>query len=278
MRQQRSAPHYHVAKMSPAIKDARLSSTQDTLLLSLERRLQLHIQAETNAVIMEKKHHQHQQDVDHASRNQTSASDDAGAATVKEFLASFTRSQAAETNKGPHGLSSEFEVFTAKIDTDVASWDALYSHAQQSFALVEDMETSHAQVVAKTQALYHSFENILQQVEALQTRVGVIAAPLPYFTAIDGIAQTLGFGVKFAPPSAGSAALGSAEAAALNLAAGQPAVQVFQHKRNVDPTSTRFAETFEKIDASVAYLEAHVSMVILLMADSFTNALASFCA
>lgn len=246
--------------MSPALKDARLSGTQETLLLSLERRLQLHIQAETNAVIMENKHHQHQQDVDLTSRDQSV--DEGAAATVKDFLASFARAQAAEANQGGHGLSSEFEAFAAKIEADVAAWNALYSHAHQSFALVEDMETSHAQVVAKTQALYHSFENILQQVEALQTRVGVIAAPLPYFTAIDGIAQTLGFGVKFAPPSAGSAALGSAEAAALSLTAGQPAVQVFQHKRNVDPTNARFAETFEKIDASVAYLEAHVSSMV----------------
>ena len=146
--------------------------------------------------------------------------------------------------------------FAVKVDACASEWGQLYSHAHQSFALVEEMETSHAQVASKTQALYDSFENILQQVEALNTRVDVIAAPMPHFTAIDRIAQTLGFGVKFAAPSSNVST--SAHTTGSHAQQVQQPVQVFQHKRNIDPTTKAFEEALEKIDASVAYLEQHV--------------------
>ena len=42
------------------------------------------------------------------------------------------------------------------------------------------------------------FEAYLQQIAALDARVALLAAPMPCFTAIDTVAQALGFRVKFA--------------------------------------------------------------------------------
>ncbi|GMF24831.1 unnamed protein product [Phytophthora lilii] len=110
------------------------------------------------------------------------------------------------------------------------------------------MEASHVQVAAKTQALYRSFEDVLQQVEALDARVAAVAAPMPHFTAIDGAAHALGFGVKFAASRAPVAAAADAG----------KAVQVFQHRRGIDPTTHSFEQALQKIDECVAYLTQHL--------------------
>lgn len=237
-----------------SVKDVRLSAKQEALLHSLERRVQLRVQAESNALLMKQ-----QSDDDPSS----------AAATMKEFLSrrvAGCMTAEADGVKGavPGTNDHALAQFALKLDACAADWTQLFAHAHGSFALVEEMEASHAQVASKTQALYDSFENVLQQVEALNTRVDVIAAPMPHFTAIDRIAHTLGFGVKFAAPSSsGGRAVGSGGAASgtSTTSQTQQPVQVFQHKRNIDPTTSAFEDALEKIDASVAYLEHHVRIL-----------------
>lgn len=241
-----------------SVKDVRLSAKQEALLHSLERRVQLRAQAESNALLMQ----QQQSDDDPSS----------AAATMKEFLSRRVAGRTTAKADGVKGAvpgtnDHALAQFALKLDACAADWTQLFAHAHGSFALVEEMEASHAQVASKTQALYDSFENVLQQVEALNTRVDVIAAPMPHFTAIDRIAHTLGFGVKFAAPSStsssGGRAVGSGGAAsgASTTSQTQQPVQVFQHKRNIDPTTSAFEDALEKIDASVAYLEHHVRIL-----------------
>ncbi|KAF1315147.1 Conserved oligomeric golgi complex subunit, partial [Globisporangium splendens] len=253
-----------VAALS-SVKDVRLSAKQEALLHALERKVQLRAQAESNALIMQ----------------QTLRSESAGesddvfaAASMKEFLSrhiadSLRRSQESKSDATLAGGCASVSAgdvtlasFAVQVDACAAEWSEMYSHAHQSFALVEEMEASHAQVASKTQALYDSFENILQQVEALNTRVDVIAAPMPHFTAIDKVAQTLGFGVKFASASSNAStamtAVGAANVQPQTQQQRQQPVQVFQHKRNIDPTTKAFEEALEKIDACVAYLEQHL--------------------
>ncbi|CAI5704959.1 unnamed protein product [Peronospora farinosa] len=124
--------------------------------------------------------------------------------------------------------------------------------------------TSHVQVVTKTQALYRTFETNLQQIEALDARVAVIAAPMPHFTAIDTIAQALGFGVKFATPSNDKKLSNQVETTRGTGASfkkkgtkSSQAVQVYQHRREIDPTTKGFEQALEKIDTSVAFLTKH---------------------
>ncbi|TMW66898.1 hypothetical protein Poli38472_012014 [Pythium oligandrum] len=204
----------------PSVKDAVLSVSQETLLHALERRVQLHVQAERTAALLPD-----------ATEETTSLP-----VFLKQHVHRLSTVSTASTT-----------AFARQVDACVDDWNALYAHAHQSFALVEEMESSHGQVVSKTQALYDSFETILQQVEALNMRVELIAAPMPHFLAIDGIAQTLGFGVQFAAPSS---ATGDAHRV-------QQPVQVFQHKRSIDPTTKAFQQALEKIDVAVMFLEAH---------------------
>ncbi|GLD98258.1 hypothetical protein PINS_up006955 [Pythium insidiosum] len=243
----------------PSVRDVPLSSKQETLLLSLERRVQLHAQAEQHAAL--------HKTATTPGASDSSSIDGSRAATVKEFLRQHVHDVAALgvsvsasgelTVVANTRSQEELDVrgasrFSAELEHCMADWQALHAHAHESMALVEEMETSHGQVVSKTQALYDSFENILQQVDALTTRVDLIAAPMPHFIAIDGIAKTLGFGVKFALPSSSGAGKDGAAASAV-----QQPVQVFQHKRNVDPTTPAFQQALEKIDVAVAFLEDH---------------------
>lgn len=244
-----------MAMVAPSsVKDVRLSAKQEALLHSLERRVQLRAQAESNALLMQ----QHSDDDPSAV---------AAAATMKEFLSRRVAGSAIPHAAGKEGTAATgtnghaLAQFALKVDACAADWTQLFSHAHGSFALVEEMEASHAQVASKTQALYDSFENVLQQVEALNTRVDVIAAPMPHFTAIDRIAHTLGFGVKFAAPSSTSSSGGGSTVGTNANSHTQQPVQVFQHKRNIDPTTAAFEDALEKIDASVAYLEHHVRII-----------------
>uniref|UniRef100_K3WNE7 Conserved oligomeric Golgi complex subunit 3 C-terminal domain-containing protein n=1 Tax=Globisporangium ultimum (strain ATCC 200006 / CBS 805.95 / DAOM BR144) TaxID=431595 RepID=K3WNE7_GLOUD len=254
-----------VAALS-SVKDVKLSVKQEALLHALERKVQLRAQAESNALIMQQTLHNERARGDN---------DVFAAASMKEFLSrhiadSLRRSLESKSETTMEGGGADFVAagdatlasFAVQVDACAAEWGEMYSHAHQSFALVEEMEVSHAQVASKTQALYDSFENILQQVEALNTRVDVIAAPMPHFTAIDKVAQTLGFGVKFASASSNANTAmttgGVVHAQPQAQQQRQQPVQVFQHKRNIDPTTKAFEEALEKIDACVAYLEQHV--------------------
>lgn len=218
-----------------SVKDVRLSTRQDALLLSLERRMQLRAQAASRAQLLR------------------GAAD--AAATLRGFRAAHRPSRTSPTST----TSSSEDVavlgrFSARVEASAGDGAQLLAGARQAAALVEDMEASHAQVAAKTRALYDSFETVLQQVEALTARVDAVAAPLPHFTAIARAAQTLGFGVKFAAASAGVTGGGGGG----STASHQPPVQVFQHRRSIDPTTKAFEDALEQIDASVAYLEQHV--------------------
>lgn len=237
--------------LMPQVRDAPLSAAQESLLLALERRVQVHLQAEAHAALLQQR---------------SSASD--VVPTVKDLLLSSTSApRSAPPSPRSPAMDASFLRFSAKINACASQWEELFAHAHLSFALVEEMEASHAQVASKTQALYESFENVLQQVEALDARVEAIAAPMPHFIAIDGVAHALGFGVKFAPPSAtsnASAATGKGSAPPTNAQAQQPAVQVFQHRRSVDPTAAAFDAALDKIDESVAFLSQHVRLSVVL--------------
>jgi hypothetical protein len=223
----------------PQVRDAPLSAAQEAQLVALERRVQLHLQAEAHAALVQ----------------QRSPAADV-VPTVKDLLSSCSAAPATSDSSAP-AMDAAFVAFSGRIGACAAQWDALFSHAHQSFALVEEMEASHAQVAAKTQALYESFEKVLTQVEALDARVEAVAAPMPHFVAIDGVAHALGFGVKFAPPS--SAGTAQTEASTQTPTQMQtPAVQVFQHRRSVDPTAAAFDTALDKIDESVAFLSQHV--------------------
>lgn len=237
------------------VRDTRLSAAQEALLLSLERRLQLKTQAETHASLVRSQRRQEAPE------------------TLREFVAQRVDAAAegsSSNNKASVQLDTSFVHLSTQVDTCMAQWDALYAHAHTSQALVAEMEASHVQVAAKTQALYRSFEDVLQQVEALDARVAAIAAPMPHFTAIDGVAHALGFGVKFAAPSSSTSGGGGPGHVLMERAgaarASSPAVttdsskavQVFQHRRGIDPTTPAFEQALEKIDASVAYLTDHL--------------------
>jgi hypothetical protein len=237
-----AAPTDVASRRMPSVRDAKPSSKQESLLLSLERRVQLRAQAERNAALLH----------DPA----TSASSGEYAASVKDFLRQNMHHSTGIPPAHETPIESEsMRAFAVQLDECVGQWKAVYDHAHKSFGLVEEMEQSHEHVVSKTQALYDSFENILQQVEALTSRVELIAAPMPHFMAIDGIARTLGFGVKFASPSAATSKGTTGENASGLI---QQAVQVFQHKRNIDPTTPAFRDALEQIDVAVTYLESHV--------------------
>ncbi|RLN98158.1 hypothetical protein BBJ28_00020800 [Nothophytophthora sp. Chile5] len=243
---------------APGVRDTPLSAAQDALLHSLERQLQLRMQAETNASLMQQQLRQ-KQPVERPSGS-------ASAATVKELLAQ--RQASSVSLKAEIHLAPTFLRLADRMAACSTQWDALSAHAHASQALVAEMEASHVQVAAKTQALYRSFEDVLQQVEALDARVAAIAAPMPHFTAVDSVAHALGFGVKFAAPSSSSSTgahvrmerTGSSATATApsTTADGQKAVQVFQHRRGIDPTTAAFEQALEKIDESVGYLSDHV--------------------
>ncbi|RLN55411.1 hypothetical protein BBJ28_00023375 [Nothophytophthora sp. Chile5] len=243
---------------APGVRDTPLSAAQDALLHSLERQLQLRVQAETNVSLMQQQLRQ-KQPLERPSGS-------ARAATVKELLAQ--RQASSVSLEGEIHLAPTFLRLANRMAACSTQWDALSAHAHASQALVAEMEASHVQVAAKTQALYRSFEDVLQQVEALDARVAAIAAPMPHFTAVDSVAHALGFGVKFAAPSSSSStgahvhmerAGSSASAAApATTTDGQKAVQVFQHRRGIDPTTAAFEQALEKIDVSVGYLSDHL--------------------
>ncbi|KAE9031806.1 hypothetical protein PR001_g9274 [Phytophthora rubi] len=233
------------------VRETRLSAAQEALLLSLERQLQLKTQAETHASLVRSQRRQEAPE------------------TLRDFVAGRVDTAAAEgsscNNKTSVQLDTSFVHLSTQVGTCMAQWDALYAHAHASQALVADMETSHVQVAAKTQALYRSFEDVLQQVEALDARVAAIAAPMPHFTAVDGVAHALGFGVKFAAPSSGGGPshvlmerAGAKTSSSMTTTDSSKAVQVFQHRRGIDPTTSAFEQALEKIDASVAYLTDHL--------------------
>ncbi|POM74287.1 Conserved oligomeric Golgi complex subunit [Phytophthora palmivora] len=233
------------------VRETPLTASQDALLHALERQVELKAQAETHASLLR-------------SQRRPEAPE-----TLREFVTqrqSHVNLVSSRNNKATVQLDTSFMHLSTQMDTCMAQWDALYSHAHASQALVAEMEASHVQVAAKTQALYRSFEDVLQQVEALDARVAAIAAPMPHFTAIDGVAHALGFGVKFAAPSSGSGssghvlmerAGGRARSSSLTMDSSK-AVQVFQHRRGIDPTTQSFEQALEKIDASVAYLTQHL--------------------
>ncbi|KAE9350252.1 hypothetical protein PF008_g6534 [Phytophthora fragariae] len=235
------------------VRETRLSAAQEALLLSLERQLQLKTQAETHASLVRSQRRQEAPE------------------TLRDFVAGrVDLSTAAEgsscNNKTSVQLDTSFVHLSTQVGTCMAQWDALYAHAHASQALVADMEASHVQVAAKTQALYRSFEDVLQQVEALDARVAAIAAPMPHFTAVDGVAHALGFGVKFAAPSSGGGGpshvlmerTGAKTSSSMTTTDSSKAVQVFQHRRGIDPTTSAFEQALEKIDASVVYLTDHL--------------------
>ncbi|KAL3660863.1 hypothetical protein V7S43_014265 [Phytophthora oleae] len=225
------------------VRETRLTASQDALLHSLERQVQLKTHAEAHASLLR-------------SQRRPEALE-----TLQEFMAQRRRGVKDRNNSSPVQLDTSFVHLSTQMDTCMSKWDALYVHAHTSHSLVAEMEASHVQVAAKTQALYRSFEDVLQQVEALDARVAAIAAPMPHFTAIDGVALSLGFGVKFSAPSSGSGGhvlmerAGSKAPPSLD---SSKAVQVFQHRRGIDPTTSSFEQALEKIDASVAYLTQHL--------------------
>ncbi|KAF4321163.1 hypothetical protein JM18_004478 [Phytophthora kernoviae] len=234
------------------VRETPLSAVQDTLLHSLERQLQLKTQAESHASLV---------------RSQTRQD---APETLRDFVAQQLKSKTSSCSRNNNGavqLDTAFIHLSTKVDNCMSQWDHLYAHAHASQALVAEMEASHVQVAAKTQALYRSFEDVLQQVDALDGRVEAIAAPMPHFTAIDGVAHALGFGVKFAAPSSSSSSSGHvlmeragsrASASAAMTSDSHKAVQVFQYRRGIDPTTQSFEQALEKIDASVAYLTEHL--------------------
>ncbi|TYZ59983.1 hypothetical protein PybrP1_002158 [[Pythium] brassicae (nom. inval.)] len=207
-----------------SVATARPSARQDALLLALERRLQLRAQEQSRALLPPAP----------------------PSASLRGFRAAQRPRVGSSLSQPSEDNAVIVRTFAGRVDASAADGAQLLADAQQAAALVEHMESSHAQVAATTRALYDSFESVLQQVEALTARVDAVAAPLPYFTVIDRAAQALGFGVKFAPASGGS-----------TQASAVPPVQVFQHKRSIDPTAKAFADALETIDASVAYLEQH---------------------
>ncbi|CAI5737600.1 unnamed protein product [Peronospora destructor] len=232
---------------SSSVQSTSLSVAQETLLNVLERQVQLKTQAETHALIL--RGHRRPETLE----------------TLREFT---TQQVSLRNNTSSGPLDPSFVHLMSQMDTCMSRWDRLYTHAQVSHALVADMDTSHVQVVRKTQALYRTFEANLQQIEALDARVAVIAAPMPHFTAIDTVAQALGFGVKFATPcndknlshqvekTRGPRA-SSAAALGKNGTGFSKAVQVYQHRREIDPTIKVFEQALEKIDTSVAFLTKH---------------------
>lgn len=240
------------------VRETPLSAAQNALLHSLERQMQLKTQAETHASLLRSQRRQ------------------GAPETLREFMAQRQSTQVSSCNSNSSiQLDTSFVHLSSQMDTCVSQWDALYTHAHASQALVAEMEASHVQVASKTQALYRSFEDVLQQVEALDARVAAIAAPMPHFTAIDAVAHALGFGVKFAAPSSGVSsasghvlmerAKGSRTRSTSSSSSSPPSdsskgVQVFQHRRGIDPTTQAFEQALEKIDASVAYLTDHVRM------------------
>ncbi|KAG7399189.1 Golgi transport complex subunit 3 [Phytophthora boehmeriae] len=242
-----------LASASPrGVRETPLSASQDALLHALERQLQLKTQAERHASLV---------------RSQTRQTPE----TVRDFVSQQLKSKTSSSSRNDNSnaqLDAEFVHLSTKVDTCMSQWDHLYAHAHASQALVAEMEAHHVQVAAKTQALYRSFEDILQQVDALDGRVKAIAAPMPHFTAIDGVAHALGFGVKFAAPSSSSSSssghvlmerAGSrASTAAAMTSDPHKAVQVFQYRRGIDPTTQSFEQALEKIDASVAFLTEHL--------------------
>ncbi|CAH0474032.1 unnamed protein product [Peronospora belbahrii] len=238
-----------------SVRETRLSAAQNALLHSLECQVQLKMQEETHALLIRLQ-----------QRHEIPE-------TLRDFLVHQTSNLSDKVStcdkKSSVTLDPCFRQMSLHVDMCMSQWDILYTHTHAFHALVVDMETSHIQVVNKTQALYQSFENILHQVEALNARVGAIAAPMPYFTAIDAIAQTLGFGIKFAAPlsshnmSKNYELMEKAQGSRFSLetsngANTSKAVQVFQHRRGIDPTTKVFEQALEKIDTSVAYLMKHV--------------------
>ncbi|KAG6957253.1 hypothetical protein JG688_00011049 [Phytophthora aleatoria] len=226
------------------VRETPLTATQDALLHSLERQVQLKTQAETHASLLR-------------SQQRPEAPE-----TLREFVAR-RQSAVSSNNKSAVQLDPSFVYLSSQVDLCMSQWDTLYVHAHASQALVAEMEASHVQVAAKTQALYRSFEDVLQQVEALDARVAAIAAPMPHFTAIDDVAHALGFGVKFAAPSSGTTGhvlmeRTSRPRTSSTSTDSSKAVQVFQHRRGIDPTTPTFEQALEKIDACVAYLTQHL--------------------
>ncbi|CAI5713411.1 unnamed protein product [Peronospora effusa] len=231
-----------------SVQSTSLSVTQETLLNVLERHVQLKTQAETHASIL--RLHRRPETLK----------------TLRELFQTQQVSKKKQT-KSSVQLDPSFVHLRSQMDTCMSQWDRLYTHAHASHALVVDMEASHVQVVTKTQALYRTFETNLQQIEALDARVAVIAAPMPHFTAIDTIAQALGFGVKFATPSNDKKLSNQVETTRRTGASStafkkkgtksSQAVQVYQHRREIDPTTKGFEQALEKIDTSVAFLTKH---------------------
>ncbi|KAL7995336.1 putative oligomeric Golgi complex, subunit 3 protein [Plasmopara halstedii] len=223
------------------VLDTRLTAKQDALLQSLERQVQLKTQAETHASHLRSQQHSKV------------------AETLREFIA-----QRPSKTESSVELDPSFIHLSSQIDRCMSQWSKIYTQAHETQALVAEMEASHSQVTRKTQALYQSFEDVLQQVAALDARVALIAAPMPHFTAIDNVAHTLGFGVKFAAPSSGSKNHVLMENASKPRASStvtidpNKAVQVYQHRRGIDPTTSEFMRALETIDTSVAFLTQHL--------------------
>jgi len=220
------------------VRETPLTVSQDALLHSLERQLQLKMQKDRHASLL---------------RSERRSAD--AAETLRDFLASR---QTECKELAPVQMDPSFQQLSAKMDTCSAQWDALYAHAHASQALVAEMEASHVQVAAKTQALYRSFEDVLQQVEALDARVAAVAAPMPHFTAIDGVARSLGFGVKFAAPSGGSGAGHVLMERTGGRASNAAAFSAPTDAGKAVPTTPSFEQALDKIDQSVAYLTQHV--------------------
>ncbi|KAI9918546.1 hypothetical protein PsorP6_011306 [Peronosclerospora sorghi] len=236
-----------------SVRATSLSVKQDALLHSLERQVALQMQAATHASLVRS---QQEQDV---------------TATLHAFLTQQQATPVALFHDPLGALDPSLVHLKSEMDKCMAQWTALRTHAYMSHALVTEMETSHAQVTAKTQALYRKFEAILDQVETLETRVATIAAPLPYFLAIEDVARALGFGVTFAAPSSspttGHTLMENTQSSKRSSSSSsmrpQPvdsskAVQVFQHRRGIDPTTHEFEQALDTIDASMAYLKTHV--------------------
>ncbi|ETI37120.1 hypothetical protein F443_16860 [Phytophthora nicotianae P1569] len=226
------------------VRETPLTAAQDALLHSLERQVQLKTQAETHASLLRSQRHPEAPE------------------TLREFVAQRQNSS-SRNNKSSVQLDPSFVHLSSHVDQCMSEWTSLYAHAHASQALVAEMEASHVQVAAKTQSLYRSFEDVLQQVEALDARVAAIAAPMPHFTAIDDVAHALGFGVKFAAPSSGSAGHVLMERTSRPRTSSvstdsSKAVQVFQHRRGIDPTTPTFEQALEKIDECIVYLTQHL--------------------
>lgn len=255
-----------------SVLDVRLSAQQETLLHALERQVQLRAQAESNALLLQQRSSSSSRSRnsaalhpdDSSSNNDSKDSALVTAPTVKAFLAACAAQRTSDSNNTASHHTQSLAAFATRVDACVTDWTTLHTQAHDASALVEEMEASHAQVASKTRALYDSFENVLQQVEALTTRVAVVAAPLPHFTAIDSVAKTLGFGVKFAAPSTIATAPATASAQAQQQLT-QVAVQVFQHKRSIDPTTPAFTDALAQIDGCIAYLEQHVRVYVCVV-------------